>query len=107
MDDYRCGQCNTILVACELRHVHCPQCESYYQLEMRCASDDSSDTCSEDSDSTYESQDTSDSSDDNLSDFEEIDETEVLDLITDQERQELADDLLNEIIRLGRGYRTQ
>jgi hypothetical protein len=55
----------------------------------------------------FEHESSDDSEDDDLSDYEEIDESEVLDIITDQERHEIAEDLLREIIRLGRDYRLQ
>ena len=106
---YHCNTCDSMLV------IGCSTCNDRRKIKPgRKRSVDSSDwtdtpetTASSDGESIYEIESESEDGNSNidLSELEEIDETEVLDIITDKERFEIAEEALQIAIDLGKKYR--
>jgi uncharacterized Zn finger protein (UPF0148 family) len=101
---YHCDTCDCPLI------IKCCNCDD----RRRKRSVDSMETDSTpettpctDEESIYETESESEDNDSsvNLSELEEIDETEVQDIITDREKHELADEVLKFILELGKNYR--
>lgn len=99
---YHCNTCDSMLV------IGCGTCDGLIKVRPgRKRSVDSSDWTETPESTPEESESESEDSDSDvdLSELEEIDETEVLDIITDKERFEIAEEVLNMAIGLGKKYR--
>jgi uncharacterized Zn finger protein (UPF0148 family) len=101
---YHCDKCDSLLV---IRCGICDDRRRKQSVDSSDCTDTQESTRSSDEESIYETESESEGgdSDVSLSEFVEIDETEVLDIITDKEKHELADELLKLILDLGKNYR--